>query len=434
MTTDTLRLDRRNLLSTTAGVGAGAAGCLDQDRQQGGVETRKREPSQQQTPSDQLSSTGRIGDAVFYDPDGDGPYEDGQAALADVPPGGTFVIGHGTWDVAEEGRLLVQKSVNVRGMGWTSNREAKTGTIIDNTGDDAVDEPAVEFHGPEDLSDNGPRITGGMSELRVDHAGDAPAVRFVRTIRNHIADCSVHCHGAPIGIKYDTWSFFARAYRNRVKSATDICVHVTGNGYAHEFYSNHIVTSVDGATAFQTERNRTIVVGGECAATGENGTAIRFKGCRGGYVVEPGIEHTDVGIELGTTDAQASLIQVYHLGQKLFGNNVACRFHNAKGCVIVHPVMLNNNMGRLAEWKEESSNCGIITNVEPLTNQNYTDEGARNPWVSVQGAATEAQVERIPTGVPTTVDYVVEDRSPAFHHGDDTGWQSLGDTMTPLFD
>jgi hypothetical protein len=392
-------------------------------------------------------SSGRIGDAVFYDPDGDGgPYADGQEALADVPVGGTFVIGHGTWDVAEEGRLLIEKTVQVRGMGWGSTREDDRGTRIVNTGDDTIDDPAIEFRGPEEPAEQNPRILGSLRDVHVVHEGDAPAVLFQRSIRTVVADCNINCRGkAPVGLKYETWGFFARALRNKVSGATNVCTQVTGVGYAHEFYSNHCATSTDGATAFQTECNRTIVIGGEYASTGEGGIAIRFKGrLRGGYVATPGIEATDVGIDLGThgvdglESGPVEDVQLYHIGMGGGGGDVGVRFGNARGCRLVRPVPFpwgrpaDGGDFQIAEWSEASRDCGMIASAWALADEQYRDEGGTNPYVHVNSGVDDDVLARLPAGVPTTVGYSQSAGAPAVHDG--SGWErvvtepfSLGD-------
>jgi hypothetical protein len=424
MTEKRVRLDRRHLLSTTAGVGAGAAGCLGQERQPGDTAISPDVgPSQQQTPGEVPSSSGRVGDAVFYDPDGDGgPYADGQEALEDVPSGGTFYLGHGTWDVAEEGRLLIEKTVHIQGMGRASAREDPQGTQIVNTGSDAIDEPAVEFNGTNlQTEEQNPRIYGSLRNVSVRHHGDAPAVLLRRAIKTTITDCSVDCEGkAPKGLKYETWGFFSRALRNTVVGATEICTQVSGVGYAHEFYSNHFATGTDEAVAFQTERHRSILIGGECAATGEDGIGIRFYNpsstpIYGGVVVEPGIEHTEHPVVIDG-DSPVENIQIY--GSLLdvgTDEGAAVRFGNAKNCKLIYPVLRN---GKVAHWTDQCQDCGVLTDVGTLAGATYTDEGAVRPFVSVRGTSDNSLLGVLPTGVPTFVEYNEEAGAPVVHDGD----------------
>jgi hypothetical protein len=400
---------------------------------------------------------------VFYDPDGNGPYEDGQAALEEVPPGGTFVIGHGTWDVAEEGRLFIDRSINVRGMGWVTTPEYRTygssgspagmGTWIVNTGEDAIDEPVVEFNGPDDLEHDNPRITGSLREVAIEHQGDSPAVRVRRTIRSYIADCLIDCmNTAPKGIRYETWSFFARTARNSVVGATEICVDEASSGYAHEFHSNHIATGVDEAIAFQTSRHRTLLTGGECAATGEDGIAIRFVGpLQGGYVVEPGIEHTAVGISLGGEAAKGPPsgsvqdVQLYHIGLargvRVGAGEVGVRFGNAQGCRLIRPVTYPwrdpnyDETFDLVRWSEDSEDCGVTGPAWCLADQRYVDDGAKSPYVHVSSNVDAEMLSRLPTGVPTTVDYYEEAGRPVVHDGSSwkrpAPYQSFAPDTTP---
>jgi hypothetical protein len=433
------RLNRRSLVSSISGTGAGAvAGCADVGERTG--------PATQGTGGTDPGGVGatatdgqgrHLGDVVYYDPDGDGgPYADGQEALDAVPSGGTFVIGNGTWDVAEEGRLVIDKTVNVRGMGWASNREEQQGTQIVNTGGDTLNEPTVEFNGDRLQTDQkNPRILGSLRNVMVRHHGDAPAVLVRRAIKTTIADCHISCDGkAPKGLKYETWGFFSRAVRNTVVGATEICAQVTGVGYAHEFYSNHFATGADDATAFQTQRQRTILVGGECAVTGENGTAVEFynpgdDGIQaGGYVVEPGIEHTAKSIVIDG-DAPFNDVQVYHLKSSFEGDKPMITFGATKNSKVFYPVLKDHHEGTLARWSELSSDCGIVTDTKVLKNLSVNDEGARNPYIRVTSSADDEDLQKLPTGVPTTVAFNPDAGAPIFHDGQ--RWKRVGSEEYP---
>jgi hypothetical protein len=431
-------VSRRDVLATgaTSSTVAGVAGCLSGDgtgsspTPQTVGATDGAAPGQTAT----SESSGRIGDSVFYDPDGSGPYEDGQAALDAVPPGGTFVIGHGTWDVAEEGRLVVDEGINVVGAGWTKAPfefgpdATRSGTIIDNTGDDVVDKPPVEFK-PADPEN--PRLHNpSLREVSVMHAGEtSPAVR-VEALRTLIADNYVSCtNTAPVGISYEKMGFFARALRNQVGGFNDVGIRVAGVGYAHEFYSNHVATNNEGATAaIDIQRHRAIVVGGEYAMPNVDGAAaIRFSNpdggrISGGYVVEPGIEHTDIGIDIAPEMGQVDNVQVYHCMQAVLHEKTAfVRFGNTTNSKVIFPVIRTN--GEIAQWSRNANHCGVVTDADNLAGCTITDDGATNPWIQVTGAATDSSIDDFPTGVPIAVDYAVDENAPAFHDGD--SWYSL---------
>jgi hypothetical protein len=427
MTEERVQIDRRNLLSTTAGVGSGAAGCLGQERQPGrGDYSPESEPSQQESPVEQPSSTGRIGDAVFYDPANPGPYTDGQDALEDVPLGGTLIIGNGTWDVATEGRIVTDKKIAIRGQGWWANYSKDVnlrygGTLIENTGEDVVDEPSIEFHPREDDK----RGIGRIRDLSVRHESQAaPAVRFRDTIRTLISDCSIRGLGsAPECVTYDGMSFFARAQRNHIVGATDICVHVSGSGYAHEFYSNHIATGNEGATAFQTERQRTILMGGECISA--NGMAIRFHNPgtdgiqTGGYVVEPGIEHDPPHVYVGG-EAPFNDVQFYHTKLPLGQEAPAVTFDGTNNSKLIYPVVKFNQRGDLVKWTANSQNCGVLTEGKTISNGvTFSDEGATNPYVSVSGTTTPEMLEAVPETVPMSFEFHPDSGGPVYFDGEE---------------
>jgi hypothetical protein len=417
------RIDRRKLLTSLGTTGSiASAGCVgDKKRSTAQSDTGTAKPPQKAPPTPQTA----FGDAVYYDPSGNGPYDDGQAALDDVPPGGTFIIGTGAWNVAQEGRLVIEKSMNIRGQGVPGKFESG-GTRILNTGEDAIDKPPVEFKGAKDLDKTNPRINGGIRELAIEHEGNAPALRFLRAIRNHVLDCHIDCRQeAPKGIVYDHWAFFARCARTRVRNATDVCVHVTRSGYAHEFRANHIGTNVDNAIAFLTETSRPIIIGGECVSTGKNGIGIRFQDdVQGGLILEPGVEHTPIGVDLGgNTDQRDSGlvedVQIYHLG--LTSNKeVGVRFGNAKGCRLIRPVTYGTS-GKdsyLAEFQERSIDCGIESPAWALLNENIKDTGGTNPFVKVTSNVSDTMLAGLPTAVPTKVDHYAPTGTPAWYDGE----------------
>jgi hypothetical protein len=422
------------LIASLGSSGAGAiAGCSgDSDEASTGTPRQVETGAVNATPDPNRS--GRIGDAIYYDPDGDGPYEDGQAALDAVPSGGTLVIGNGTWDVADEGRLVIDKTMNVRGMGWAGDREEQQGTRVVNTGGDVIHKPAVEFNGSNLPTDEqNPRILGSLRNVRVLHHGDAPAIRVRKAIKTTIADCHVDClGGAPKGLKYEDWGFFSRALRNTVVGATDICVQVTGVGYAHEFYSNHFATGAEDGTAFQTQRKRTILVGGECAATGDAGTGVEFynpgtNGIQyGGYVVEPGIESTDKPIVIGGEEPFND-VQVHHLAtSSLTGESPMITFGNTDSSKVFYPILRDRTKhgGTLAHWTDRSANCGIVTDAKVFKNISLKDEGAHNPYVRVTSSATDEEIQQFPTEVPTTVAFNSDAAEPVFHDG--LRWKRIG--------
>jgi hypothetical protein len=53
--------------------------------------------------------------------------------------------------------------------------------------------------------------------------------------------------------------------------------------------------------------------------------------------------------------------------------------------------------------------------------------------VKVQGGATTDQLSDLPTGVPTTIDYVPEAGAPVYHYGDDDGCQTFSDDVLTGF-
>jgi hypothetical protein len=423
---------RRSLLAAGASGTGGLAGCLD-----GADDPESTAPERRSTPPDAVgtaaglepSKSGRIGDTVYYDPANPGPYDDGQDALSDVEAGGVFRIAAGTYDVAAEGGpIAVDRPVTIRGSGWSRVYDGEerrfVGTQIVNHD---VEAPTIEFDG-SDGSVQGVRIR----DLRVGHTIETePAVRFIDTFNTLVADTWIGCGSkAPTGITYEGRSFFARVTRSHVSSFTDVGIHVTANAgsYSHEFYSTWSSSARPGATCLQTEVHGTIVVGGEFAATGEDGTALRFfcpdeRGRTGGVVLEPGIEHTHNPIVIDGAQAPFDGVQIHHTTLRQLHHdaaNAGVYFGNARNCKVLYPVVPGYGQEvELFHWSEDADHCGVVSDAGSLAwaNATYTDDGARAPYVSVTGTTDDVSRRRLPTGVPTTVEYDADVGGPILHDG-----------------
>jgi hypothetical protein len=250
----------------------------------------------------------------------------------------------------------------------------------------------------------------------------------------HVSECGITCRNvAPIGLKYERHCFFCRTTGCRVAAATEYSTKLeNAQGYAYEFHKNNFSTGVDDAIGFETSANRTILTGGECAATGENGIAVRFKGpLRGGYVVEPGIEKTDIGVDLGSHDVDGLTsgpvedVRLYHTG--LTQEDVGVRFGNATGCRLLYPVVydwgranrLDEKTFHVAEWTEYSRDCGVVATASSLAEERFrVHPDADSPYARVGSSVPRDRLSELPTGVPTSVDHLQESGVPALHDGD----------------
>jgi hypothetical protein len=436
---------RRKVLGATVAASTGsAAGCTGQSNTKqtartrqnklpshdhGGESLGKSEPVTDLTVA-RITGSRREGDTVFYHPDQRGPYPDGEAAFDDVPPSGTFVLEHGRYDVAEEGRLVRDKPVNIRGSGWQRDNDGDTpvyrGSVFVNTGDDVIDEPVIDCRTQGDRGADW-ALQNTIKDVGIIHEGPtSPAIRLHNFVFTTIADCGVECRGKGAkGVSFEEAGFFSRMVRSQVKGATDICVHVSGIGYAHEFYSNHIsIGADDGRAALQTERHRTIVVGGEHIGTAET-PGIRFYNPgtdgleEGGLVLEPGLEK-DAWIEIDG-EVPFNDVQMYHTKLPPIGEDKpSVKFGNTRKSKLIHPVVYPQVRARgtpFAKWTEQAAHCGIITDAETLRGLNYIDEGATNPYIHLQGRGTPEQISDIKTDVPISIDHHGGASAPAVHDG-----------------
>jgi hypothetical protein len=433
---------RRQLLTGSATAGAlAAAGCSGSEPREGVDPTEAASPSPTTavTPPD---DDGRVGNVVYYAPNDGGPYTDLEAAVADVPQGGTLVLTGGRYDVATEGRIVPKgRSIHVRGSGWTRKREPHgenvdyNGTVLVNTGEDTIDDPVIDYALTQGIAKG-----ATLRDFAVLHEGpSSPAIRMADVIFSEILTCAVSCRlQGQTGILFDGSGYYTRCLRSQVEHATDISVHVSGQGYAHEFYSNQIRSNVDGCTAaFQTEVDRTIVAGGQCSTkyARPDDPAIRFynpgnRVLHGGLVLEPGIE-TTMGVDIDGRDEPFADVQLYHTKAAMGGNQrtkprsgTHVRFGNAVGCKLVYPIVWDrgalpeDERGQLVEWTSDAEHCGVITDANTLQKMHYTDQGATNPYVHVTGGTTEEQLAGFPTGVPTKVSHAISRNSALYHDGE----------------
>jgi hypothetical protein len=425
-------LRRRSILAGTAGV-AGVAGCAGTSEDTTGVTESESPTLDQQSTPESSRSSGRWGDTVYYDPTNRGPYSDGQAALADVPDGGRFRIAAGDYNLDEEGPLHVDRPVHVIGAGphWSRmTLQADGDRDINYKGtrifhNDAVDAPGIAFQGTESSQIQGVTLQG----FKYFHGEtNAPAIRFQHTINSVTKGISVYSREADVGVEYGDATYFARMLRTNVGGRPDISIHVTGGGYSHEFYSCWAATGAPDGVAFQTENHRSIVLGGEYASLGDNGTAIRFFNpndytLKGGFVAVPGIEHTQNHVDIdGENPCEG--VEIYHTLITLTEEgDRGIRFGNARNCKLIYPVLPRTRKGEIAHWSDQSESCGIVSDPGTMAYCTYTDEGAVNPWISLSGNATDRHVENLPTGIPLSVEFNRDAGAPLVHDGSE--WRAV---------
>jgi len=117
-------------------------------------------------------------------------------------------------------------------------------------------------------------------------------------------------------IRYQNQSFFAHNLRNVIEGG-GYGIRIAGKGYGYAFHDNHVNARWgDPGVAFETNVDRTIIVGGEYSGR----TGIRFKNnntnknLKGGLILEPGFENNpqravDIG---GVGDGAVEGVQMYH--------------------------------------------------------------------------------------------------------------------------
>jgi hypothetical protein len=439
-------LDRRQLLTGAGGSAGGAlSGCLDAKER--ATDTEKLRDVEDSPVPDRPDGSFRQGNTVFYTATGGGPYGDLEAAVADVPPGGTLWLDAGEYRVSEEGRIAPDRPIQVRGMGWqlradwvdhldSPGRKDIGGTKIVNTGPDTVDESPIEFSAP-DIE----KFKRGLSirDLAVAHDGPTtPIVDLERFIYSRISDCLFDTrHKAPVGIRFGEQTFFARVERCKVTDPTEYGIRVTKpTGFGYVFRDNHIRGDKVG---IQTETQRTVVTGGQVGANAPNdlfpdtqGVGIRFYAREnrqtGGLVVAPGFEKASIGIEIDGENESFADVHVYQTKLPIygvdrnFGLDLGVRFGKAMRAKVFHPTLFEwgtpENTTPLAEWSSESKDCGIFTDASSLSGLTYTNHGATNPYVKIDGPATNDHLAEFPTGVPTLVDFNTDEKAPAFHDGE----------------
>jgi hypothetical protein len=408
-----------------------------------------------------IDGSRRMGSVVYFDPDNPGPYADGEDALADVPVNGTFYL-DGIYSLPEEGPIVVDRPMHLRGAGWsrvdqsveadvTANRNGEsihTGSVILNAGEDALDRPNVAC---ESVPGENARENVSIANLAIQGSTpNNPIVEIRDSIGTSIVNCDVNGGyepRAPIGIHYVGRSDRATLLRNRVQSVYHRGIKISAVGFAHHLFYNNVNTwprlderyEEDGGVAIETAANRTIVVGGivnSYVREGEHdrGAAIWFNpGNRsdqhGGLVIEPGTENAATAVRVGNEDNPFHDVQVYHhkVGYRKYeGNRPAVQrtidFRNAVNCKLINPIVWDRTgdrfTGELARWGPDAEHCGVHTDVTTLRKVTYTNEGATQPYIDIQGSATDDELVEVPTGVPMQLDYATDHGTPAVHDGD----------------
>jgi hypothetical protein len=361
---------------------------------------------------------------VYYSSNDRGPYTDLEAAVADVPAGGTLQLDAERYAYGEEGRIAPDRAITVRGTGWShtgkwfqklSNRGRDGKRVLKGTElidvDNESTDPLIDFsqspggHRPHvhDLAVIGSR----NASTTVRFAGD-----FVRPT---MMDCFVSgLSNERSALRFEGNAYFARIHRNYVQGG----VMCTSRGYAHEFVANHFQGN------FECRTSRAFIRGGQLS--GNPPLRLFHDGGYGGndaIVMEPGIEGTnDPAIEIDGIDSANPYSGATIMATRFSGNGTGVRFGNAENCRLIH---CRTDANTMAEWSENAVHCGIIATPGHLSGRTLTDHGARNPWVSIAGSLTQDQLASLPTEIPTYVQHSV------YHGGPLTINDGEAKTYTP---
>jgi hypothetical protein len=352
---------------------------------------------------------------VYYSPGDRGPYNDLEDAVADVPPGGTLQLDEARYAYGEEGRIAPDHAITVRGSGWThgghwfsnlqeqgrdGERVLRGTELIDVNSESS--EPLIDFS--KDPGGHRPVVR----DLAVIGSRSAPySVRFDgEYVRPAMMDCFVNGIGNGENALYMGGNaYFARIHRNYVVGGDQYAVLCETVGWAHEFIGNHFAGGLDCRVA------RPIIMGGQLGGTEGNPALRRYnpggKTGKFAFVFKTGIEgrHEPASIVVDGVDAANPYrgAQIFATGLPSSEGKSGVYFGNAADCTLLY----SGTGEEVVHWSENAKNCGVVTTAQNWSGATVRDDGATNPWVSVQGGARKSHLATMTDAVPTTVEYSV---------------------------
>lgn len=337
------------------------------------------------------------------------------ASLADAvaaSKGPTYKLALDASTRAITAALAVDEPLIVEGMG--SNSAASAGSIIDNGTNDVT---VFDVNG--DAQRTVFRDFGVIHE-----AATQPAFRFLEgAAYGQFDNVVVNCNSAGYGgvllgdedaetqaeldaVDAEAWQ--ATTQNLRIDDCTGYNLRINSTGHTWELGNSSLRTSVDNAISLYVNAPNTFVRGGQIGASGTGGKPMYWYNLRGGLLRGGGAEgqkFENVGaskyaIEVdGATQPWESLI-FSRIGGN-FTNGITgtmIKFGRCDYCWLIYPeVETPTGGGTLAEWGENSVDCGVLVDYNAARAPVTVHASATRPVKVVYGQIPAADVTNITT-------------------------------------
>jgi hypothetical protein len=369
------------------------------------------------------------------------PGDDLTAKINQTPKGGTLFLTEGSFDIPSNGRIISNKGVIITGSGWYRDNNGNLhGTVLDNTGDNSLDEPLIEIDAPFATQDVG----GIISNLAVksDSASSAgvKVSNLTHTkIKNIIVDGR---QSLSQGIKFEGRSFFGRVLNSQIRATVDKGIYIEdGPGFEYRILNTQITmgNANDSAVCIDTERIGTWIVGGQqdVGSSVFDGVGIRFnktsdsRDGRSGGVIQTVHESSPTGIEVTASgSAEFDSIEITRPLFNLKRVETGVRLGRTTSSVVNRPMDLQNGGdGDMVEFGSGSRGCTYVVDRSSYS-KGVVNNQATKPLMLVPWQASNGLIENLPTTTPISVAYSSSSNSPIFFDG--TNWNEVSHTeFTP---
>jgi hypothetical protein len=439
------QLERRKLLAATGAVAGGStAGCTS--LLENGESNAQESPAQQQqqqsdgTTFDALEAGSIDAGAVSADELNSvvsvSPGDDLEAKVAAVPNGGNLFFEAGRHDVTEMGTVTANKVINIFMAGGTDGVTNPVGAVLENTGDDALDEPVITLTSDSPNPQDGARQWGSMLwNPTIVHHGDAPAIDV------HIAPMSMIYKPeiqldfkgrTGIGLTSFSQSWGLQIHGGRIRGPAEYGIEDRAFGGLKIIRGTQIL---HGNNNIGMRANRGWYIDATDFATG---LGLQITGKK--IVAQPRFEAVNKAIEIGPksemdkrdrTDYARCIIREPKLHGGPTESEFGIEFDQTKDSIVWNPTRATFHAqdAPLVRWTENAERCGFHAKYNVIERARWDiHENATLPLVDFVGTQ-KLDAERrnnIRQPVSGMSAWSVEREQPIYYDGD--GW------ITPVFE
>jgi hypothetical protein len=402
------QLKRRQLLAASGAVAGGStAGCTS--LLENGESNAQESPAQQQqqqsdgTTFDALEAGSIDAGAVSADELNSvvsvSPGDDLEAKVAAVPNGGNLFFEAGRHDVTEMGTVTANKVINIFMSGGTDGPTHPVGAVLENTGDDALDEPVITLTSDSANPQDRARQWGSMLwNPTILHHGDAPAIDVHISPMSMIYKPEIQLDfkgRTGIGLTSFSQSWGLQIHGGRIRAPAEYGIEGRAHGGLKILNGTQVLHGHNNV-GMLANRGWSIYDGDFATGTG-----LRITGNRN--YIRPRFEAVDTCIEVGPREELAnsrarireSPARRNVIDGGLFQADVECVvFDRAQDCVVRNPVKLSpdsgdgqedsdpDNPGVAVRWTQNATRCSVVGRRDVIDDNEWEmHEDATDPLV-----------------------------------------------------